>query len=472
MIDTFTNKSVSSASNFFVFRTSSISTFSIEKHELFKNSNSDQQFIDNDRFINNNSLTRQSTSTSTNSIFTFIDMIDNWQNTDFNQQQWTALQSLMRTFEFFESFDFQEFQKAKSFQNTSVVDSDNDNRWNVDEVDFFDFMYDDKSAAIDELIEHIDKNMYFRNVIYFIDRIKDMTEVKKVEVIRQNLYICFRSIALVWYIIIFIENQKRLVKLNNDVDEWARVLHKRFKKSTFFVMTTITKERYIMNNVKRKREFMKYAHIITRAAKIINMIVIAQIFLIFNDLNLKFRRDLIKITNNITIKIFLQNMKNNKKIRWNLKIRNRSSHIDYFINRSVNSFRFVEQQNSYNFNFSNNRFDNSESFSQSRNYDFEYDYSFFDNQSRLTQYSIIYQFNNQNKAYQNQLNQFDYRQQSSTTKIASQFEKSQSQLVFQQYRSTEFIQLITSIRSVENASDFQFKFVQQQQQYRFVVDVY
>ena len=235
-----------------------------------------------------------------------------------------------------------------------------------------------------------------------------------------------------------------------------------------------------MNDAKRKRESMKYAHIITRAAKITDMIVTAQIFLIFNDLNLKFRRDLSKITNNITMKTFLQNMKNNKKIWWNLGARNRSSHnIGYSTNRSENSFRPFEQQDSYNFNSSsdNNRSDDTEdsdeSLSQSRDYGFEYDYSSFGSQPRLTQYPTIYQFN-QNRAYQNQSNQSGYRQQSqsSATEVASQFERNQSQPVIQQYRPAEFIQLITSVRSAENASDFQFKLVQQQQQYRFAADDY
>ena len=79
-------------------------------------------------------------------------------------------------------------------------------------------------------------------------------------------------------------------------------------------MITIIKKRYIINNVKRKREFIKYVYIITRTIKIINMTIIVQIFLIFNELNLKFRKNLTKIIDNITIKIFLQNMKNNKKI--------------------------------------------------------------------------------------------------------------------------------------------------------------
>ena len=69
-----------------------------------------------------------------------------------------------------------------------------------------------------------------------------------------------------------------------------------------------------MNNVKRKREFIKYVYIIMYTIKIIDIIVIVQIFLIFNDLNLKFCCDLIKIIDNITMKIFFQNMKNNKKI--------------------------------------------------------------------------------------------------------------------------------------------------------------
>ena len=69
-----------------------------------------------------------------------------------------------------------------------------------------------------------------------------------------------------------------------------------------------------MKNARRKRESMKYVDIITRAIKIINMTIFAQIYLIYNELNLEFRRDLNKSTKATTMKIFLQNVKNNKKI--------------------------------------------------------------------------------------------------------------------------------------------------------------
>ena len=59
---------------------------------------------------------------------------------------------------------------------------------------------------------------------------------------------------------------------------------------------------------------MKYVDIITRATKTTNITMFAQIYLIYNELNLEFRRDLRKSTKTTIMKIFLQNMKNNKKI--------------------------------------------------------------------------------------------------------------------------------------------------------------
>ena len=70
-------------------------------------------------------------------------------------------------------------------------------------------------------------------------------------------------------------------------------------------MIIITRERYIIKNARRKRESMKYVDIITRAIKIINMTIFAQIYLIYNELNLEFRRDLNKSTKTIIMKIFL-----------------------------------------------------------------------------------------------------------------------------------------------------------------------
>ena len=74
--------------------------------------------------------------------------------------------------------------------------SSQDFRWNAADIDFFDSLYDDKFASIDNVIEHSKKDIYFRNVHVFIERIKDMSQIKSEAIVRNNLYTCLRKTAL------------------------------------------------------------------------------------------------------------------------------------------------------------------------------------------------------------------------------------------------------------------------------------
>ena len=83
-----------------------------------------------------------------------------------------------------------ERDELKSFDQFGQ-DETNDNdtfKWNADDLEFFDLMYDDKFIdANDEFIEYIEKNIYFRNVHLFIERVKNLTVVKNVDKIWNNL---------------------------------------------------------------------------------------------------------------------------------------------------------------------------------------------------------------------------------------------------------------------------------------------
>ena len=57
-------------------------------------------------------------------------------------------------------------------------------------------MYNEKFVVIDNFIKYINKNIYFQNVNIFIERVKNIIKIKKIELIRQNFYICFKSITL------------------------------------------------------------------------------------------------------------------------------------------------------------------------------------------------------------------------------------------------------------------------------------
>ena len=49
---------------------------------------------------------------------------------------------------------------------------------------------------INEFITHVDKNIYFRNVYIFVDRIKNVIIIKSNKLIKNNFYIYFKNKAL------------------------------------------------------------------------------------------------------------------------------------------------------------------------------------------------------------------------------------------------------------------------------------
>ena len=125
-------------------------------------------------------------------------MTKNYQNIDFNEVQWIFFQKFMKitSIDEFESsnfFEFVELQNTSTFASTKNIDYDN--KWNFEKIEFFDFMYDEKSIIIEKFIMHVEKNIYFRDVNDFIDRVKNITNVKNTKLIRQNFYICFRNIV-------------------------------------------------------------------------------------------------------------------------------------------------------------------------------------------------------------------------------------------------------------------------------------
>ncbi len=53
------------------------------------------------------------------------------------------------------------------------------NRWIVSKLDFFDSTYERKFTFTDDFMQHAEKNTYFRNVHFFIDRVKNIIVIKK-----------------------------------------------------------------------------------------------------------------------------------------------------------------------------------------------------------------------------------------------------------------------------------------------------
>ena len=67
-------------------------------------------------------------------------------------------------------------------------------------------MYNEKFVIIDNFIEYVDKNIYFRDVYLFIEQIKNIITIKKIDIVRNNFYICLRDNVLIWYIDVLNDN--------------------------------------------------------------------------------------------------------------------------------------------------------------------------------------------------------------------------------------------------------------------------
>lgn len=112
----------------------------------------------------------------------------------------------------------------RAFDNNDGI-----NRFNSDDVDYFDSFYESKFVNIASIIEHSDKSIFFRDIYIFINRVKDVTRVKGDILLRQNLQIYLRGIVLAWFITELTDNDKRLIIYN--MNEWYHLLLTRWKSS-------------------------------------------------------------------------------------------------------------------------------------------------------------------------------------------------------------------------------------------------
>jgi hypothetical protein len=188
-------------------------------------------------------------------------------------------------------------------------------RWNAIDLKFFDLIYDEKILITIESIQHVEKDTYFRDVHLFIDRVKNFVVAKRAEIIRNNLYTCLRESTMTWYTAKVSKEEKKLLKMKNNIDVWKRYLLKKFRKRLNVIMITITRERYILDDVRRRRESRKYADIIMRAEKSAELSSKSHlIMLIYNDLDLKFQRDILMLELITNIQNFLQCLDDKKNI--------------------------------------------------------------------------------------------------------------------------------------------------------------
>lgn len=171
-------------------------------------------------------------------------------------------------------------------------------------------MYDDKSVSSDTPpMEHTGKETYFRDVHLFLEHARDVAGVKGDELVRTNLWTCLKGPALDWWLTELTENDKRLTKLGNKLEEWERMLIERFKAPTNIAIDSLLKEKYTLRDASNHREPREYAQKILRAAKDAKFADVRnQLDVIYNGVDSELRRDLRRPKDSINLQDFLTDL--------------------------------------------------------------------------------------------------------------------------------------------------------------------
>ena len=195
-----------------------------------------------------------------------------WQNTDFSQQQWTALQELLRDIPS-QPDPPESSDETGPFETVVIKNALNPTRWNSRDLGFFDPNYDNKSVNTESPIEHTNKEIYFRDVHLFVKRARDLV-ITKGNMIRENLWMSLRDTALEWWTAELSPVEKRITRFKKGVEKWSILLTNRFKEPATIVIDVVLRERYTIRDASSRREPREYAQKILRSVKNTEMTLI------------------------------------------------------------------------------------------------------------------------------------------------------------------------------------------------------
>ena len=223
--------------------------------------------------------------------------------------------------------DFNDFVDS-SDSSESFDDNDNDNntfRWQSIDFEFFDSYYEDKFFVIASSMTHFDKNVIFRDVHVFVNRVKELITIKRAKLVRNNLSTCLKEQALIWHIFELTDAKRRLLKYDDEVDEWELTFVKKFRESSTKAMKTFTSTHFNINDVRQIKKSKEYAQTIIRVDKSVELSIYNQMFQIWNELDINFKLHVQRSTSTINLNDFLRDLKKRKNFWWKL-VENRVAH--------------------------------------------------------------------------------------------------------------------------------------------------
>ena len=232
---------------------------------------------------------------------------------------------------------FNLFRNNIAFKNNVSNNNFSNDDWKklfrTQNVGFFDFILNE-SYGSDDVVQ-IKKNVYYKNVYFFVKWIKNAVNMYTIEKIRSNLFNCLKKIAQIWYIENLNDFEKKTFRsLNIGVEKWCDVLIKKFKQSIFFALQFFSSENYSFDDLKNKRNMFSFVFAIMKHAKTANIIEVHdQLIWIYNVIAFELTKDIDFLKKIISISIFFKQFDNKREIWFRI----------YFRKFNKNSFEYEYQ---------------------------------------------------------------------------------------------------------------------------------
>ena len=155
-------------------------------------------------------------------------------------------------------------------QNVDENDESDFDKWNSSDLSYFNLLLN-KSHDEEDVIT-LKKNVYYWNVILFVERIRNLANVKNFTIVRNNINTALRDSTLKWYTFELFNLKKIKLRFDdNDVKKWCFAFIVRFKKTIEVALIKLTSEKYIVHDARIRRELAFYVQIVVKHVKSVDI---------------------------------------------------------------------------------------------------------------------------------------------------------------------------------------------------------
>ena len=194
-------------------------------------------------------------------------------------------------------------------------------RWRTEDVGFFDPRIETEST---EPIIYQGKDIVYRDVYLFTNRLKSIAQLKGKDAVRRNSQLCLRGYAMEWFTTeLSLSEQERC---RRTLEKWIQTLIKRFKPDIEEADAVYRRERYTTQNAKEGDSIARHVHKMYRASKVLEVPEHTAVIAIWRSISPELRINVERPGRRTTISDLIQDCEELAET-WKYMVRNREREV-------------------------------------------------------------------------------------------------------------------------------------------------